>query len=110
MLDLPPATKDIDFFAEFRHEMDFGSDYDFGAFFGDDFGAMFSFDDDNLSRRSFGLYSYDDVSISFSDEGWGARRPHHRRRMRTRSRNCHFRAASVWTLLVYELHAAGNDT
>ncbi len=57
----------------------------------------FSFDDDNLSRRSFGLYSYDDVSTSFSDEGWGARHPCHRRRMRTRSHNCHFHAASVRT-------------
>jgi len=101
MFDLPPPTEGIDFFAEFRHEMDFGTDYDFGALFGADFGAMFSFDNDNLSRHSFGSYSYDDVSISFSDEGRGARRPRHRRRMRTRRRNRHFRAASVRTSCWY---------
>ena len=101
MFDLPPPTEGIDFFAEFRHEMDFGTNYDFGALFDADFGAMFSFDDDNLSRHSFGSYSYDDVSISFSDEGRGARRPRHRRRMRTRRRNRHFRAASVRTSCWY---------
>ena len=74
MSDLPPAPEGIDFVAEFRHEMDFGGDYDFGSLFGADFGAMFSFDEESCSRCSFGSYSYDDVSISFSDEG-GARTP-----------------------------------
>jgi hypothetical protein len=49
--------------------MDFGGDYDFGSLFGADFGAMFSFDEESCSRCSFGSYSYDDVSVSFSDEG-----------------------------------------
>jgi hypothetical protein len=69
MSDPPPTPEGIDFFAEFRHELDYGGVFDFGLFFGADFAAMFSFDDDSSSHHSFGLYSYDDVSISFSDEG-----------------------------------------
>jgi hypothetical protein len=53
MSDPSPAPKGIDFFAEFRHEMDYGGEFDLGLLFGADFAAMFSFDDDSSSHHLF---------------------------------------------------------